>query len=334
MNEMIKKILFLIIIANTFFLYSQTLLFNKRAARVADQVILKSTVKKHAELYQISYDQAFEHLLEEELLYVGATIYIDEPTIEDIENQVTKEKKILSLKYKGKNQDLSDEEFISIILNNNLSMTTYKANIKKSLWIERFLNDHYDRGPNASLFISDEDITRTLEKFPELGYEKEGVELSMIYFSFYNANGNRIGEYEEEKKRLQASVCLEDLKKGVPFDELVPRYSDDLISLNSNPPGFVGILTLDDPRVTEKFSEEIVTALKNSKGLIKKVFETVYGLYIFQVLSKIEPQQLSVEEARMKAEDFMLKLQEIQRKRQIRTDLVKDLKDKIEIKIY
>jgi len=330
-----KLIITIIIVFYSFYSHSQTQLNVGKAARVGNEIILKSDVLKRVKLYNISYEQALQEMIEDSLLYIGAKISVTEPTEEEILNQIRDDKAYYASKVNKDISAVTDDEFLKAILFNNLSMKTYKEYVKRQLWINKFLNYAIENEKLKKYSPNKEEINRLKKEKPHLFEEREGVIISMIYFSFYDNTAKILNDKEILSQRQKAKKCLELLNKGLNFEDAVVEYSNDLISKNSTPKGRAGFIAFDDPRVINTLSEEILNAFKTANiGLINKIFETNNGLYIFKIDSKILPKKLSEEEANLKAESILINEYNINLREKVRKKLIEELKQQIEVIYY
>ncbi len=330
-----KIVVMIILYIYLFYAYSQTQIQVGKAARVGNEIILKNDVLKRVKLYNISYEQALQELIEDSLLYIGAKISVPEPTEEEILNQIRDDKAYYASRVNKDVNSVSDDEFLQAILINNLSMKTYKEYVKRQLWINKFLNYVIENEKLKKYYPTKEEIEKLKKDKPELFQEKEGAIISMIYFSFFDNKSNILSDKEILNKKEKAKKCLSFLNQGGDFELAVSEYSDDLISKNSNPKGRAGFVAFDDPRAKNSLSDEILNSFKNSNiGLINRIFETPNGLYIFKIDSKVFPQRLSDEEANLKAESILINQYQINLRENTRKKVISELKEKIEVVYY
>jgi hypothetical protein len=310
-------------------------LIAKKAAKVDNEIILVKDVEKNAKNYNLKYEDSLRMLLDDAVLYYGAKVYADEPKDNEIENQINSDKLFYAKKLGKKVSELSDEEFSAVLLDQGISMKSYREYVKKTLWISKYLNDEYAKEKTKEYLPSDKDINNLINTKPELFEEKDGVVLSMIYFSAYKSNGELKSKDEIKNLKTKAEACLTEINKGSDFEELVSKYSDDMVSAKSVPKGHVGIIYFDDPRVVRSFNDNILTELKKAEsGVLKKVLESGNGLYIFNIEERIKAMKLSKEEAKLKAESFLLKDYNTNMKNKLREKMINDLKKNVDITIY
>ncbi len=331
----INILVLIFIVLTNLLLFPKNIIIPKKIAKIGNEIILKNDVNKYAKLNEVSYNVAKKKLIEQAILYLSAKMYIEEPTEESINNQIKKDKAYYANISSKLVKYVSDEEFLANLHYNSLSMKSYKNDVKKTLWIKKFLHKTINQEKLKPYYPSDKEINLFIKNSPKLFEEKKGVILSMIYFSFYNEEANYKQEEDIQKLYKMSQICLKELTDGEKFEDMVRKYSDDLISLNNNPEGRIGSIALDDPRTLEKFSKEILDEFKKAKiGIIKKVFETKNGLYIFKINEKIKPKKLSDDAARIKANGYLQKIHKENLEKKVKDQLINELKEKIDIIIY
>jgi hypothetical protein len=316
-------------------LHAETLIVTRKAARIGNDLILVKDVEKHAGLYSISYDEALAELIGQSLLYQGAKAYTEEPTEDEINRRIRDDKAYYASRSGRNASEVTDEEFLAAIHMNSYSMKTYREYVKKQLWVSNYIYNEVQKQQIKLYFPTESEIQEVIDSKPEMFEEKKGVELSMIYFSHFDSMGNVHDEKKLTLQKQRAAECLKRLVYDEPFELMVNEYSDDLISLNTIPRGFVGRISLDDPRSLRSFSQDILDAFeKNDVGLIEKVFETVNGLYIFKIDRKIEPRVLPEEAMRQKAESWLQNEYNLNLRNSVKENLMKKMEKVTDITIY
>jgi hypothetical protein len=316
-------------------LNSQNLVITKKAAKINNEIILIRDVEKYSKFYKVSLTEAKTELIEESILYYGAKNFSQEPDEAAVDNQVKSDKSFYSKNIGKDIKEVTDEEFLSALPSNNSSMKDYSNYVKRTLWIERYLKDAIAKEKEKPFEITDKQIDDLVKKKPELFEEKESIVLSMIYLSYYDSEGKKKTNDKIKTLPAKASECLTLLNKGEKFEKMAGKYSDDLVSLNKIPIGRVGLIVMDDPRIKDKFSSEILKFFKDSSGgLINKIFKTEDGLFIFNVDEKINAKKLSKEEIKLKAEAYLQKENEQNILLLVRSKLIKTLKEQIDMEIY
>lgn len=309
------------------------LIFSNKVARVGDRIILNKDVERHAALYSLSFEEAKTALIEEELLYIAAQIYMEEPEEEKITAKIKRDRQYLA--YRSGKDTLSDDEFTSILLTKGLTLGDYKGYLKRTLWIASYLEAIYKDQPAANYLPTKEEIKKILRERSEIVEEQESVGLSVIYLSFYDGESKLKDEDVRKALKQRAEDCLERLVSGERWNDMFRRYSDSGRSKGIGNDGYLGVLPLDSPEFEKTFSGEIIKALQAAEeGLVKKVFTTDHGYYIFNVISKVPPRKLSGEAARLKAEAYLQSEYKKEQEKKVRSGIIAAIKKEIEVVIY
>jgi hypothetical protein len=306
-----------------------------RIAKIGDEIILKSDVEKFASSNNLKYEEAKKLLIDKAILYTGAKMYVPEPSEEEIASAFRQIKADYAFK-KGKDvKNITDEEVVTVLHYNKTSLKSFMTDLKKQVWINKYLESVYRQKVFTSYFPTDEEIKKYIKDNPDQFMQGEGCYLSMIYFSFYDENGRLKPESEINKINSMAEECLNKLKKGAKFEDMVEEYSSDLITKNATPKGRAGEILFDDPRVMLKFTQEILKDLKKAnKGILLKIFSTYNGLYIFKIDEKIAPEKIIDKAAEIKAKDFIQKNHRMAQEKKVMEALLEELKKKITYIIY
>lgn len=313
-----------------------TLLGDKKAARVNNQIILVTEVEEHAEKYSLSYEEALNQLIEEALLFFGAKISTDEPTEEVLDKKIREDRSIFASRIGKRVSEVTDDEFLVYIISNFGSKKNYVEKVKKSIWIMAYLDEAFSGVKVKETLFSQEQVETFIKENPQFFQEKEGVRLSMINFSYFNSEGKPMSRADLDKQKERSAACLLELQEGGDFRKMVLKYSDDNISRRADPAGYVGPIYFDDPRTYENLSREIVNDLKNIKepGLIPRVYATGYGIFIFYIDGTIKPRLINEDRALMKARDILRIRKERELQNKLRKKMILDLKKKADIVIY
>jgi len=333
MKKILLNLFFILLTVNI--LFSEVLILKNKVAKIGDEVILKSDVEKYAQLNNLDYEEAKKRLIEKAVLYNAARLYVDEPTDEDVMKLLKMDKMDYARRIGKDYKDVTDEEFLENLHYNNISILTYKSILKREIWIDRYIYSIYEKHPVKPYHASDDEAEEFIKNNPQLFEEKGGVYLSLIYFSYFDEYGKRLNNNKIEEKNQNAVKCLNELKEGKAFEDMVEVYSDDLISKNASSKGMVGFISFDDPRTLSSFSEEIIDAFeKSNAGVILKVFSTRNGLFIFKIDEKIESEKLSHKYALVKAKDFIERRYKEKKQNEIKETVVEELKRKMFCEIY
>ena len=306
-----------------------------KIAKVGNELILKKDVDVYSKFFNLTFDDAKKRLINAAILYTGAKMYIKEPSAEEINNYFKKEKAIYASRVGKEAKNVTDDEFIKNLNLSHFSIVSYKNEIKKEIWINKYINETVINKKLNQYSPSEEEINNLIKTEPELVQEREGIFFSMIYFSFYNEKGILKNGEERQKLYKTAQDCLNELSKSFKFEAMVDKYSDDLVSKNNDPKGRAGFMAFDDPKAVINFSADIINELKNSNlGIVFKIFLTKNGYYIFRIDEKIKPKILTGDEAKLKAETILKTRFDSNLREKVINDLLNEVKDKIEIIIY
>jgi hypothetical protein len=306
-----------------------------KVAKIGNELILKKNVDIYAKFNQVPYAEAKKRLIDITILLTGAKMYSKEPAAIDVNEHFKKAKADYASKVGKEAKNVTDDEFIRNLNANYFSLSTYKNEIKKEIWINKYIDEIIAAKKLDKYIPTSEEINKLIKTKPELLQEKEGVFFSMIFISFYDDKGVIKKPDEIEKVNKISQDCLNELKKYGAFENMVENYSTDLVSKNNTPKGRVGFMAFDDPKAIINFSPEIINELKKSdKGIIYKIYKTKNGNFIFKIDQKVKPDILTGEKARLKAESILEKEYEINLKQSVMKEIIKDVSDKIEITIY
>ena len=333
------KILFwtvIFIIDVTFCLNAQMTLRAKVAAKVNNEIILQSDVQKHAKLYKISYDEALRELIDDALLYAGAKIAVPEPNDDEVLVMINEDKAYYANQVHKDVKDISEQEFLNALLTNNVSMKTFKEYKKRQLWVSNYVASVLDSEAVKYYFPTEAEIAAATEAHPDLLLEGAGAAISMIMWTAFNRDGQPESQVVMKEKARLAEECLEKLKKGSDFIDMVIEYSDDLVTRDDpDAPGYAGVISFDDPRVEKSFPQNVIKALESAEvGTIMQIFQTNAGLYIFRIEAKVPPTKLYGEEARIKVESYLKNEHKKNLREKTRAKLIKQLEKEFDIKMY
>ena len=338
MQKYNKKLLLVVIffIYVTFCLNAQMTLRAKVAAKVNNEIILQSDVQKHAKLYKISYDEALRELIDDALLYAGAKIAVPEPNDDEVLVMINEDKAYYANQVHKDVKDISEQEFLNALLTNNVSMKTFKEYKKRQLWVSNYVASVLDSEAVKYYFPTEAEIAAATEAHPDLLLEGAGAAISMIMWTAFNRDGQPESQVVMKEKLRLAEECLEKLKKGSDFIDMVIEYSDDLVTRDDpDAPGYAGVIAFDDPRVEKSFPQNVIKALESAEvGTIMQIFQTSAGFYIFRIEAKVPPTKLYGEEARIKVESFLKNEHKKNLREKTRDKLIKQLEKEFDIKIY
>ncbi len=329
---------FVIIILCFFSLFivhpEKLILTNKKVAKVGDKYIIKSDVDSEVYKTNVTYDIALRKIINNELLYMAASISVEEPNDKEI-NSALYDDKFYYASMVGKDvNSVKDYEFLKAINTSAQTITDYKVTLRKRLMINKYIEKISEAVNLKSYYPSDEEITKYIKENPDLFSEKEGAELSMIYFSFYDKNGVMINDENKKLKRDNSLLCIKDITDD-NFTQLALKYSDDLITLSAKPVGRLGKIYFDDPTILNRFGSEIIKIFKDSgAGVLKRTFDTKDGIFIFKIDSKIKPYFYPEKDARRMASDYIKYNTISEEKKKIYNEKLKELERKFGVEVY
>lgn len=327
--------IFILISLINILIYPNVIIRTKKIAKIGDEIILENDIKKYSKLYNVDYNSAKTELIEMTILYNGAKAVTECPTEEQVENQIKKDKAYYGSIVGKELRYVTDEEFLASLNYNAYTLTSYKSDLVKKLWIQKYLDEKFKEEILDPYKPLEKEINNLIKNKPELFEEQEGILLSMIYFSYFDKYGGLLNSQEIEEIKKKSQLCLSELKNGQKYENMAEKFSDDLISKNNSPKGRVGFVAFDDPRIINSFSKEIIDDLKKSMiGIIYKAYESKNGLYIFRIDEKIKPRILKNDEARVKAESYLEKENEKKAKENFKKKLIEELKKELNIEYY
>jgi hypothetical protein len=333
MMKRFYHIFFICILAGS--LSAEEVVISNKAVKIGNELILKTDIEKYAKKFKVTPDEAKNILIDHAVLFLGSRMYAPEPTEVEIDNYIKKQKNYYANKIGKDARIVTDDEFLAALNYSGTTIGTYKYGIKKELWIEKYIDQVVAERKLPKYTPGKEEVDKVIKNMPELFQEKEGVKFSMIYFSGYTKTGSKKDEKDMETQNALAKKCLAELEKGENFEKMVEKYSEDLISKNNTPRGRAGLIAFDDPRSLLNFSQIILDELKKSNaGIVKKIFPTKNGLYIFKIDEKVKPKILDDQSKKNKAETHLEKEYEKKMKEALVKEIIKELREKVEIINY
>lgn len=305
------------------------------AARVGDKVVTRSEVEAKSRLFNISYEQAFAEILEFEVLHRAAKINGYEPDDKDVVEVMKSEKMFYATHHRKTVDEVSDAEFLNAAGIGNGTLADYLDYTKKRVMISGYLNELYEKAALSKMFVDPKDVNEYIVQNQGKFVKPETYEIQMIYFSYFDRNGNLFSDSDIAGKVRKAAECLNELKSESNFGKAALKYSDDRLSLQSNPPGYMGRIERNDSHMQNRFSDEIINAFsKEDIGVIHKVFGTDNGLYIFKLISRQAERMMSEAEIRNIAENHIRTENLNNKRREIRTEKVEEFKRHLNVIVY
>ncbi len=189
-----------------------------------------------------------------------------------------------------RNQFQNRALFRQAVESSSLSWDRYLADLKAELTLIKLVGREID----PDLFVTFDETKAYYERFLEK-FQADQIELKQILFRRPSTGSN--GFAEETRKRAE-QVRL-DIEKGIPFDQMVERYSE---GLERRQGGSLGVFQRGG---LQSDLEQMLFGLR--AGEVSPVIKTQTGFHIFKVTRKITGPPLSFEEVRPKISTLLLK---------------------------
>ncbi|HEX3694391.1 MAG TPA: peptidylprolyl isomerase [Polyangia bacterium] len=282
----------------------------KIAAVVGDDVILASEVEEKAapllsEATQIPdpakrsarasalRHEVLERLIDDELILQQATELKLTITSEQIDSSIDEIKR---------QNNIDDTQLRDALKGQGMTMTTYRADIKRQLLRFRVIN--ISVGSRVS--ISDDDVKSYYERHMKTGSNTQ-VRASHIFVAIPDgADAATVAE-----KQAQAQRMLERAQKGEDFAKLARELSDDPATRNEG--GDLGYFGKD---MLPKPIEEIVFAM--NVGEIRGPVRADRGFHVIKLVDKRTKEAKPLEEVK---DDIRMQLRQKEMERQTKTYL-------------
>lgn len=233
--------------------------------------------------------------------------------------------KIVDERYEQARRGQNPEDFAKGIQESGLAPASFMANLRQDATQEVLLNGLV----LATRILSDAYLQKAFESQYGVNGKKVVVRQVLVMPHFLRAdlirNGIKPADIDQTAVRAQAAglaqECLEKLRSGADWSEMVQSYSHDQVSKKSNGelpayrPGLYG----------PKFTEAVTTL---PVGDFSEVIESGAGYHVVQVASRAETKfedvrAALVEQARVAAPDWSE-----------REDLLNSLRNQAEIKLW
>lgn len=216
------------------------------------------------------------------------------------------------------------EEWINISM---LALEAKKENLDKNSEIQkrikeitkRILAEEYIKNHIANIKINDEELKEYYEKNKNNYKIPEGVKIKhiLIYVP-------KDADEKTEKQAFEKALKIrEKILKGASFEEIVEKYSEDIVSKRKG--GDFGIIRKG--KNISKMAEEI---FKLKTGEISKPLRSLYGYHIVKVVKKIPAKILAYDEVKEEVKKDYLK----EKQNKLIKQILRDLKNKYHPKIY
>jgi peptidyl-prolyl cis-trans isomerase C len=247
-------------------------------------------------------EKAIEELILRELLY-------QEAKEKGVKVNRSKVKEVLEF---YKKQYGSEDKLVEAIKRIHLDIEGLKKEIEKDLVVAEFKRV-YIEGKSK---VSEAELIEYYEKNRENFREPDKVKLREIFIAVpYDADYETI-----EKKKVKAEAVLKKAKAGEDFAELAWKYSEDPYAVKGGDIGYI-----HSGRLAPELEK---TAFKLKPGEVSGLIEVKAGYFIIKVEEIIPSKLLDFDEIK----DKLRKDLENRRKKEIRQELIKRLKEKAVIK--
>ena len=223
---------------------------NRAVAPLEAQIRSKglSASREQEEIYKVR-SEMLDNLIEEKLAdqeIRSAGIFVDE---RDVDNAI---EQVKAMNY------YSDEDLRRALAASNVTMTEYRAEIKRQILRNKLVNYKI----KSKIIITDADIKKYYTDHPEKYGAKKKYLLRNILIL-------------DPEKYDQMRTIYEQLESGMSFADAARQYSE---AGNAGDGGGLGFFSLED------LAQNIQTAVKGlSAGEFSEITETDQGLQIFYV---------------------------------------------------
>ncbi|BAI80620.1 conserved hypothetical protein [Deferribacter desulfuricans SSM1] len=209
-----------------------------------------------------------EQLIDREVLAQHSKTF----TYKGIENDVNKKLDELKSGFK------TDKEYKDALQKNNLTETELKEKIKKNILVKKQLDSY-----KSKITVSEQEKKDFYNKNKDKFVIKDSVHVKHIVL----LTGDK--RSDEEAKKLIDKIYSE-LKKGVNFEDLAKKYSEDG---SAKMGGDLGYITRG--KVVPEFEK---VAFETEVGKISKPFKSQFGYHILKVVDKKKGKKLSYDEVK------------------------------------
>ncbi len=187
-------------------------------------------------------------------------------------------------------QTFSDAQFDEIIVNNFGSVDAYREAIREQLMVDSYVRLKKADMLEATIQISDAEVTSFYRKNKTSFVSPETVKLSHIYIPFTND-----AKKDEQNKSLMERVAR-DIKSGsLSFEKAVVQYSEDAQSKNKA--GDIGWLTMDNTDALAGLGDAFFdVAFTTEVGNVSDVVTSNTGFHILKILAYNDTKILQLED--------------------------------------
>ena len=259
--------------------------FDREMSRVQQRLLNMGKPLIDSQIPEIK-KEVLENLINRELLYQESQrkgIKVDETAIN---------KQVMTLKKRFP----TEAEFKSALMKANLSEAAIKAQIKRGLAIQQFIDAHIAQKAT----VSDQEIKTFYESRPGLFKQPEQVRASHILI--------KVEPQADESQKTAARKRIEEiqqrLQKGEDFAALAQEFSQCPSSAKGGDLGYFRRGQMVKP------FEEAAFALK--PGEVSDVVETKFGYHLIKVIEKKPETTIAFEDIKDRLEQY-LKQEKVQK---------------------
>ena len=233
------------------------------------------------------------------------------------------------------NRELTDVEFRSLIQQSGLTWDEYIKQMEKVLIQQKYVMQKKKPFFDSIAEPTDAEIEDFYQSNKTAFVSPDIVRFKHIYIDTRNLE-------EKDQAQKRAGEIYRELQNGVPFEDLVVKYSDDKSSRYKG--GDFGYLRRDDQARKQLLGRDFFEApFKMKEGEISGVLKSNIGFHIIKVVEispfkllklndNIPPQNRSTVRDEIKAQLMQRKQAEYYQKALL--ELLEELKKKAEIKIF
>ena len=174
-----------------------------------------------------------------------------------------------------------------------IAVADIEKRFRERIAIEK-LHEYIIRGKTA---VSPEEMEQFYKDHPEEFDRKEQVKVSVITLRKSDESVSK--GIKDEAAKAEAERLVKGLKKGLGFEELAKKYSQDTYARTG---GMIGFLEKGNMKNS---IEEVLFSL--APGAVSDVLETEEAYHIFKVHEKAPPKHETFEEVRTQIHEFLFR---------------------------
>jgi peptidyl-prolyl cis-trans isomerase C len=248
-------------------------------------------------------EEALEVVIEEELMFQHA----ESLSMKVEKKQVNAERDAVIERVGGK------REYYKALKAHGFSDREFKKRLRRNLLIEKFEKQEIQ----GKAVVSEEEARGYYEENRDMYLRPPARRLSHILISVPPSATGEV--FEKRKKR--AEEVLGKLRDGADFSQIAWDYSDGPFRVKGGDMGLV-----HQGRLDAELEKEV---MKLEEGKLSGLVQTIYGFHIVRVAKILETEQIPFEKVSKKIREEL----EEKRKKDIRENLIKTLREKADIEI-